>query len=489
MEVLAYLLVVLIALGLRLLPILLYSVDLGVDHWFWKTYIETYREEGQFPPVLPLYLLDEHQWYPPLFPLLMAKLPANIFNNHSQLLAVAIDLLRMILLLSMVHFLFSGSTYALFVAGLVYATTPKLISYNIQLNPRGLGAIFLDATTLLVFWMYFFNGPSWCWLLVFLFSGLMLLTHKMTAQLFWFLCLGAAALTLDWHFLALIPISVLSAIILSKGFYVKVLMAHWDIVSFWYKYWPLMNANPLKESPIYGLPDYSSPAKIFKPGHRNLIRMVLLSLIEPQNSSWVLCALSSAFLVWIWKDLGITSPIAGWLFLCFLFAVLTLAVRSLRCVGYGPLYFYNAAFPAAALLGLLAQNTVVTMLVGIFLLLNLYGIYRALAGMKVGRLSIPGDLLENLVSCEDGAWLAYPMQLCEHLAYLAKKPVLWGAHGYGFKLVEQVFPVVRVRYEALKERYGLRYLLVRDDYLPDISRIDIPKKIKFSSGEYHVIEI
>ena len=66
--------VFLLAYVLRAVPQWLSPQGLGVDHWFWKTYIETYRRERRFPPELPQYVLDEAQWYPPLFPMLLARL-------------------------------------------------------------------------------------------------------------------------------------------------------------------------------------------------------------------------------------------------------------------------------------------------------------------------------------------------------------------------------------------------------------------------------
>jgi hypothetical protein len=249
-----------------------------------------------------------------------------------------------------------------------------------------------------------------------------------------------------------------------------------------------MHANPLKESPIYGLPGYSSPSKVFKPGRRNLIRMII-SIFAPQETPWAICALSTACLVWIGKGLDTLFPMVAWLFLCVLLAVITISIKNLRCIGYGELYLYNAAFPAALVLGMLAENGWVIILIALFLVINLYGVFRALTWIKVKGLSIPEDLLKNIVNCNNGAWLGYPMQLCEHLAYLAKKPVLWGAHGYGFKLLEPVFPVVQVAFESLKQKYGLKYVLVHDNYLSDINQINIPKRIKWASGAYHVFEL
>ncbi|MCG2758928.1 MAG: hypothetical protein L6263_10905, partial [Desulfobacteraceae bacterium] len=62
-----------VAVILRFLPHYIAPKGLGVDHWFWKAYIEEYRRNRIFPPVLPQYIFDQHQWYPPFFPLLMAK--------------------------------------------------------------------------------------------------------------------------------------------------------------------------------------------------------------------------------------------------------------------------------------------------------------------------------------------------------------------------------------------------------------------------------
>src|SRR5471032_979005 len=87
--------VFLFAFFLRVVPYLLAPLGLGVDHWYWKQYIEKYRKEGKFPPALPQYLLESEQWYPPFFPLLLAFLPRALFDRFSHVLAILIDLLRM----------------------------------------------------------------------------------------------------------------------------------------------------------------------------------------------------------------------------------------------------------------------------------------------------------------------------------------------------------------------------------------------------------
>src|SRR5437773_12036574 len=82
---------------------------LGVDHWFWKSYVETYRRERRFPPDLPQYILDEAQWYPPLYPMLMARLPARLFDAWSHHVALLIDLARLALLLAVTAWYCDGA--------------------------------------------------------------------------------------------------------------------------------------------------------------------------------------------------------------------------------------------------------------------------------------------------------------------------------------------------------------------------------------------
>src|SRR5687767_3412455 len=87
--------------ALRYVPHLLVN-GLGVDHWFWKCYVRASREQRRFPPELPAYVLDEHQWYPPVFPLALALCPWTLSERGSRLLPIAVDAMRLMLLLATV---------------------------------------------------------------------------------------------------------------------------------------------------------------------------------------------------------------------------------------------------------------------------------------------------------------------------------------------------------------------------------------------------
>lgn len=482
-----------LALGLRLVPFALAPQGAGVDHWFWKTYVETYRRTRVFPPVLPQYTLDEQQWYPPLFPMLMARMPPRVFDSWSHLVSIAIDLLRMLVLLAVAHWQSGGNLAVIALAGLIYATVPIQTFYNIQLNPRGLGALMLEAVLMLLLWYYVFHGQWWLWIPVIALSGLILLTHKMTTQLFWFMMLGTALIYRKWWLLALIPGSMLAAFVLSGGFYWKVLRAHWDIVAFWNRNWRWIGADLLRESPIYGDGSYERPQKLHRSGLRGrLWQLYVLFGFNP--SAWIACLL-------VYERLAVQSPfliyptyLLVWLLLPCLFALLTTFVPILRCLGAGYLYVYNTSFLAALLLSLTFQYTrdpqFSTPFVVLAVLLNAGGLLTYYARFaRDQRLRVDTGLsamLDALCSQPRGLVMCIPANWYEVVSYKTGHPVMWGAHGYGFKRVEPVWPRLLMPIPEVVRRYGVRYLLTMEGMLTERFVAELPAARKMTLGEYQL---
>jgi hypothetical protein len=409
--------------------------------------------------------LDEHQWYPPIFPLMLAMLPMAIFDKWNRGVALVIDLLRMMLLIGVAYWQSDGDPMVILIAGLLYATTPILVSYNIQLNPRGLAALMLDGVLILLLLLFDFHASAWMWVLVLALSSLILLTHKMTTQLFWFIMLGTAVIYRRWEPVALIPASIATALLLSWGFYWKVLRAHWDIVAFWSRNWRWIGADPLRESPIYGDGRYERPEKLHRSGIRGFF-WHLFVLFGFNPAAWIACLL-------VYERLWLASPVLifptellVWLLLPVMFACLTTFVPSLKCLGAGYLYVYNTAIQCSLLLGLAFRNTRIpqwsTPFVLLALALNVLALgvfYVQFSRNKRGR--VHADLsvmLEKLRSLPSGVVMCFPMNWYEVVAYETKMPVLWGAHGYGFRQIEPVFPRLLIPIREVIERYKVRYV-------------------------------
>jgi hypothetical protein len=480
-----------VAFVLRMLPHYLAPAGAGVDHWFWKTYIETYRRDHNFPPVLPQYVLDQHQWYPPVFPLLIAQLPAWVYDRWSHVIATVIDLLRMGLLLFVAHWQSDGNLYVMSVAGLLYATTPIQISYNIQLNPRGLGALFLDGILMLLLWYYSYQGPWWVWGGVLCLAGLILLTHKMTTQLLWFMVFSCAIIYWDWRLFMLVPGSLLIAMLLSKGFYWKVLLAHWDIVKFWNRHWRWIGADAVRESPIYSNGTYERPEKLHRSGLKGFLwHWFILFGFNPV--AWIACLLA-------YERLFVASPfliyptwILLWLLLPCLFACITTFVPVFKCLGAGYLYVYNTSLLASLLVALTYRYTKMPEFSTVFCLLALTLNVSGLCVyywtfLKNKRLRIDKNfekILQKLKDLPRGVAWCLPSSWHEPVAYKTGHSVLYGGHGYGFKLLEPTFPRLLLPVNEIVTRYQVRYLLTMEGMLTEECIADMPEASLITEGEY-----
>jgi hypothetical protein len=492
MEIYLFFTVILFSATLRLLPHLITTEGIGVDHWFWKAYIEAYRKTGQFPPVLTQFLLEQHQWYPPLFPLLIAKLPNELFERYSHFLAAFIDLLRLALLMS-AAFIITGRVHSMVVAGLAYSLSPILISYNSQLNPRGLGALFLDIIVLTLIWLIWHEGPFWAWGMVAFFSGLVLLTHKMTTQLFWFVSLISGVVFLDWRLLMLAPLSFLSALILSRGFYLKILRHHLDIVKFWNKNWKWLSAHQILESPIYGNPGYETPNKYFRGDISGLMHRIKFILgFNPLG--WTI------FVASLWAYGPYTNLTAEdlwmiqWLGFILLFIALTTFMPFMRCLGNGYLYNYNATFPAclltAMIWGGLKHDQVVNVILSITLLACLLGIVFYLGTLKHSKTAkIDTEMnfvIKHLQKSPEGVVMCFPSHWHDLVAYKTKNKVLSGGHGYSFKLLEPIWPRLLRPISEIIEEYKVQYLLTYDGYFPENFIKELPKYSLTKFGNYRL---
>ena len=477
---------------LRILPHYFTPHGAGVDHWYWKAYIEKYRRNGEFPPALPQFVLEEHQWYPPLFPLLVARLPDFIFERYSYLIATGIDILRMLFVMASVFFL-TGRTTSTLAAGAVYALTPILVSYNVQLNPRGLGALFLDIVIVLLILLIWHAAPWWLWLLVALLSGLILLTHKMTTQLFWFICLMAGIVSADWRLMLLIPISIITALMLSGGFYIKVLRHHWDVVTFWNRNWRWLSAHPVLESPIYGVPGYETPTKYFRSGLTGSFRrMQYLVGFNP----WAWSLLAAAF--WAYGAGSHLTPedlwTIRWLAIVLLFVVLTTFVPAMRCIGNGYLYVYNSSFPAALVVGMIwggnKHDAVFNVILAATFVLCIVGIaFYLMTLQKSKTLRIDPSMnraLERLRDLPTGIVMCFPQHWHDVVSYKSNKDVLFGAHGYGFKLLEHIFPRLTKPISHVIARHNVKYLFTYEGYLPNNFLKELPLSDVEEFGQYRL---
>lgn len=489
--IIEYFIIVALASIIRLAPICIMSGSVGVDQWSWRALIDELRRNKKFPPELPCFILDSKQWYPPLFLLLMAKLPFIVYDRFSSIFAVLIDICRLGLLM----WFLDGQDLRIsgLVAGFVYAFTPILVTYNQQINPRGLAALFFDMVVLAALGIHYSSIGNVGFLFLGILLPLVLLTHKMTTQLMFFAVVVLSIVYKNIMYLLVLPISVVLALLISGGYYWNVIKAHCDIVSFWYANWRWSGANPILESPVYGETDYETPTKFYRRGlYAAFRRLVYVFGFNP----WV--SISIFLFAYVWFNgvavVDLEVSVFFWVLIIFSFSLITTIVPVFRCLGQGYLYSYNASFPAAALIGLLATNLSnelyfqSALLFGLFLcFIALFVFFKKVLKSNTARFDASlEECIEYLKTLPAGLVMCLPQHWHDVVAYKTGMPVLWGGHGYGFSLIAPIFPRLLLDIKTLQKKYSVSYLLTYEGYCNDRFISDLPECSVICIGSYRI---
>ena len=220
----------------------------SIDEFFWLQYRDAARLQRKIPPVLPQYLLDLRQWYPPLYGKLLQILPDGVFEQR-----ILINYLLSALRLAN-YFIFAYllnipvSAPLLLLVFVVYLASPSLFTYDNQLNSRILGSILFDLSCMFAYVAYE-NGASFPVLITLILCYLAILfLHKMTLQL-------QLVIALAWGF-CLLDFTVLILIFFSFGLsflfgYRTIFKGHCDISKFWWKNRDYLGAHQINNSPLY----------------------------------------------------------------------------------------------------------------------------------------------------------------------------------------------------------------------------------------------
>ena len=160
----------------------------------------------------------------------------------------------------------------------------------------------------------------------------------------------------------------------------------------------------------------------------------------------------------------------------------------LKGLGSGYYYLYNSAFPVSLAwgfcFGVAGMKAVVFLAVLLTAAILIGRAYWRLHTHPTDRLSVEfEEILAYLKGQPQGVVWCLPPQWYDAVAYKTGYPVLYGGHGFGFKLLEPLFPRVMLSIRDILTRYNVRYLIAQDEYLPDkfLADLDAPIEKKFDT--------
>jgi hypothetical protein len=468
----------LIALALYLrLRIFIGTQPGGVDTWYYLASAEAIRRQKRLPISLPQYLLhDPTESYPPVFPLFLAALPPRLLRRYFWLVSPLIDTLHL-LLLYVLSYRLTESLLAAGVAGLIYAVTPQLISETRNLNGRAFASL-LQTVAMLVLLRSILPlpgitarlfGPNelGLWLLSVVLIALLYTTHTSTTIAFIVSTFVLTVVFGEPRFLLAGLLGLPAAIVISGGYYLRVLINHVHAARFWIRNVQLTRAHQVADSPVLCTTNGTASTQRARGLYRRELRSIAwlgvrlvgenpfilaMLVLQPPQEEW------GGHMYW-WA-----AAILAW-------AVMTTFVPPLRILGPGFHYMKASVFPSAYALAVwvniqeglsFARATVLVCLIASFAALAYF--YRVMARRETEHTAqTPPDLAEAAAYLKElpgRAVLVLPTMYADFVAYAARKAVVWGGHSGDLRKLEEFFPVIRRPLEYFFERYAVDYLVL-----------------------------
>lgn len=470
----------------------------GVDTWYYLAYADAFRRRPSLDVRLPHYLLqDERQSYAPLFPSLLALLPARVLRRWFWLVSPAIDCLHL-LLLYWLAFKITASVSAAFVAACIYAFTPHLISETRSLNGRSFGAL-VNSLALVLELRFVLGGEVWPWLPLALLTGAaVFLTSATSSAAYGLVSLVLCVYLGDARYLAVACLSLLTALVLSRGHYLRVVHNYWYAFEYWKRNRANLGADPIERSPVYGRLE-ATPAGVsgapqpgFFGGNR-LLQVVRLVAENPFVLALPFAPYSSA----PWGPL-----LYVWAVSLVVFSILATLLPPLRLFGPGRGYVKASVFPTAYTLaiglgGLYGLQTPFGVAIIACLVASIATIvfFYAYMGRRTAEqtASVPAGLAEAasaLASMPAGGVLCLPTMYADYVCYNAAKGVLWGGHCGDLRKFEAIAPVFSRPFPELFRQYGVRYVLL-DTSFADPARLCLDEMLTplGAWGGFHLYEV
>lgn len=450
----------------------------GVDIWTHLLYLLEYRRHGRIPGVIENkgFIVGGEYDYPPVFISILSRFSNDFVRKYEYFFSPFWDAsyiyVMFIFCLNVTHnFWFS------IIVQLIYLLTPIIVIENSSATPRSLGYFLFG---ILFVSMYYFNSSqNFQFLVLALVVGpIILLSHRFTTQGFFFYSLFYLFIYKNLYFLFVFLWSIIASLIVSRGFYLKVLKGHIGNLIFWnnvikYRYAHQVNGLALKRDSSDLITSLYQQFLKFPPFVLAITNPWLLFLLGYLVLRQTLSSLDIYFLLWV----GFS----------YLLAVTTIVVEKLRFLGEGQRYLELSAFPASYLTTKLlfiqySHNNILIFLYAITALLAFITIYviqqKAIVNDKLRTLT--KDLKTMYIYLHSlkrkPRLLCIPHQITTNTIYHTGCPVFVNADYRNITKISDVYPYIRLPLQVIMNKYKLDMILLNEHYA-SISDLNISEYI------------
>lgn len=459
-----------------------YNKYFGVDVWSRMIEADYFRKNHHKPPLKKIsdgFILDGYLDYPPALPWMLSFIPKDKLLKIQGFIAPLFDIIQNYLVF-LITLQLTNNLYAALLSQIIYATIPLTVLENSYLTPRSLG--YLNFTLAFYPLLLYSLVPKPPYLIFGLFFLILLFfTHKFALQSFLFISIFLSIITRDPFYILIFLAGMAIAIVISKGYYLRILNGHISNILFWVKNYKYRFSHQVR-----GL-TFPSKKDLVGKIYSAMTAFPPLALIG--TNLWIIIPL---FLFVVTKfHLPVTIPsgrysltdplmlmVYVWIFFFYIFSIAVLSIKQLTPIGEGQRYMEMSLAPISIISAITffvflnsPYKNIVIVLYSVILFTNLFlAIFLQIKGIIEDKnRSMTKDMTDifkyiNKMHPKPQI-LCIPHQITTMIVYNTKAKVLVEIQAGDLRRVDDVFPVIKKPISEIAKIYNLNLLVIKKDYV------------------------
>lgn len=479
----------------------LFNKYFGVDVWTRIIEADLIKRNHHRIPVKKIsdgFILEGYFNYPPVFPWLLSFFPKKILFEKQGFIAPFFDSILNIVV-AVIALQMTNNIYIALCAQAMYASIPLIVLENSYLTPRSLGYLnFVLAFYPLL--LYSINHDPKLLAISYIFTVLIFFTHKFATQSLFFICIFFTFFDRTLLYVVTFFFGLLTAIIISNGYYFRIYQGHIGNILFWTKNYQYRFVHQVR-----GLVKKKEKMDFVGQIYFLLQKLSPLALIG--TNLWLLGVfLFLIAAIFQWHILPIHNlmliKMVGWVVFFYIFAICVLSFDILIPIGEGQRYLEMATVPTVLLSSIsfffLLQTPLrlyaIAVTAVIFLInFSLIFFLQWKGIIKDRNRSMTKDM-EKIFAFLNSykpipRILCIPHQITTMVLYNTNTQVLVDIESGTLQKIQDVFPILRKSVREIAKKYKLNILVLKKDYAT-MQELRLKKKdLLMESEDTQVIKI
>ncbi len=458
----------------------------GVDVWTRLIEADLIRKNNHKVPMKKIsngFILDGYFDYPPALAWLLSYIPKKKLLNIQGFIAPIFDVIQNYLVF-LICLQITPSLEIALLAQAIYGAIPLTILENSYLTPRSLG--YLNFTLALFPLLVYSVIPRIEYLIVgFVFLVILFFTHKFAVQSFFFISIFMTIFERNPFYILIFFTGMITAIIISKGYYLRILRGHIVNIIYWTKIYNYRFAHQIR-----GL------GKVEKKDFVNQIYSILF-MFSPATligvNLWIIIPLGISLAYFYGFKLAYLSDplmikLIIWVDFFYIIGVLILAIKQLIPIGDGQRYIEMVIVPTALISSItffsLLQTPYKTLTIVCYSLIFIINIILTII-MQIKAIvynkdrSLTKDMKKVFTYINKlkpkSRIICIPPRITTMILYHTSASVLVEIQAGGLIKANDVFPVIRRSIPEIAKKYNLNLLVLKKDYV-NMEELNLSKK-------------